>query len=142
MFNLILNTMYDNDPDSYSERLDFLFREFIDLKYVIDPEHEADVVSWLIYNLAARVLCRHNTYINIIWNQAYGCEMFDIEPTNEYTARDYAEQIETMIKIYSVVTGGELELIRMLVCYAKSKKLDIKNHFLEVVKKLEIKEKT
>lgn len=138
MFNLISDTMDSFDPSHYEDRLNFLFYEFIDLKYVIDPSHEVDVLAELIYILGARSLCRHNSYIESIWKQAYGCNVFDVKFQDGVGARNYADQIETMIKAYDMKVGaGELEMIRLVVCYAKAKGYDINKHFVTMIEKFE-----
>lgn len=137
MFNLVHDTMKHTDSPYYEEKLDFLFREFIDLKCMLDPWHEKDVLANLMYNLAAIALCRKSLYIATIWQHAYGKEPFNIDAQQGYTYKDYASQLETMIRLFDTSKTGELEMIRMLICYTKAKGYDPQNIFLELIKKLE-----
>ena len=136
MFKLVAGTMISNDPLFYEESYDFLFREFIDLKMVIDPWHERDVLVTLLYNLSAHLICLH-TNVESMWLRSYAKEPFNIELQLNVSARDYADRAESNIKAYNGIHSN-LEIIRLLLCYSKAKGYDTKSFFNEYVNKLKI----
>ena len=136
IFNLVLDTMTSKDRSFYRELLLDLFKEFGELKYVVDPTYEKFIVTELLYNLMAFGLCRHNTYLSMMWTQRYNGELFDPSALG-WSALECAEHLSLMMDAFANNETGELEIIRILIHYAKCKGYDIENIFVEYVKKLE-----
>lgn len=137
MFKTVGDTMVSNKVDYYKPILNHLFMEFIDLKYVLDPQHEQDVLSKLVYNLGAYAVCKYGVYVDGIWRKAYNREVFEVDTQSSMTARDYADLIEGIAKRFDSSDSSTLELIRMTVCYGKCKGFDLKKSFEKYAKSLE-----
>lgn len=129
MFDLVRDSMRSQVVSDYTDKLDFLFREFIDLKFVIDERHETDVIANLLYAFMAISICRQDSAVR------HNVNIFD---TNfKYAARDYAVQLIDAFDSYTIDKKCELKIIELLVCYAKAKTLKIEKYFVEMVKKYE-----
>ena len=135
MFNLVTDTMRSNKATYFAAELEPLFTEFLDLKYVIDPVHEQRVLAQLLYNLLAISACQHGPYVNTVWRKRYNCEVFNVEPVAGVTSREYAEQVSAIL--VHAVSSQYFELIRLVICYGKSKGYIMQNYFAEFCKKLE-----
>lgn len=137
MFNLILDTMRSSDSSVYNDRLKFLFAEFRDLKYIVDPEYEINVICELIYILGVRSLNKNSSYAHNLWNKKYGCDIFDVD-IGDNPSSEFSNKFIGFIDNYNFDLGGrEFEMINALVCYAKARRYDIKNNFIRMIDKLE-----
>lgn len=135
MFNAIKDSMTTIDKVHYRDVvLPFMLREFRDLKYVLDPEHEISVLNDCISNLIAYSICVHGSYADILWLNAYGVQPLKIQPTHGYTYRQYADQAEATIDHLETGSNSVHELIRLIICYAKVKGYDIETIFVNKCK--------
>ena len=131
MFNIVHSLLSTIDRKTLKEVLSKGFTDFAELRYGYDPEFESKVVCDLIFNLSANILFKHDTLVPHMWIQTYKIIPSEMEPTKGYVSGDYAEQLGTMFKIFddSENGRGEFEMIRMLLCYAKLKKINVEKYF-------------
>lgn len=137
MFNLVHDTMKSTDVSYYKEKLDFLLREFLDLKYVIDPSHEKDVLAKLLYNLAASAICRQGIHAASKWAQSHRKNPFEIAVQAEHTYIDYAAEMGMMISMFDNKSTSEFEMIRIVICFTKAKGYDPRNIFTNLIKNID-----
>ena len=135
MFKSVEAVMVSFDKNHYvNETLPFMLREFCDLKYVIDPEHEISVLNDCVSNLAAYSVCINGSYSDIMWLNAYGSQPLKTKITNGYTFRQYAERAEGLISSFTYSVHVTHELIRLIICYAVAK-----GYNFETIFKLNVK---
>ena len=109
------------------EILGFYFNEFCDLKYVLDPRHESEVIFKCLYNLSNYCLCICGKYSSSTFKNYYSVLPFDIEPEQKFTYINYRDRIITLFDTFLRCGEGVFELIRLIICYAKTKGYDVKN---------------
>ena len=106
-----------------------VFKEFAELRYCFDPQHEDVVMFDLIYNLIAYSICSRGEYAAMSWKNAYGCGVFEVEPFDDYLYRDYANRLEQSFTIFDSSGFGEFEMIRLAICYVKTKRMNLEKIF-------------
>lgn len=129
MFNIVHSLLSNVDRKTLKEVLTEGFTDFVELRYGYDPEFESKVVCDLIFNLAANITFKHDNLVSRMWIQTYNVAPFEMEPTKGYVSGDYAEQLSTMFRIFDDLGNGEFEMIRMLLCYAKLKNINVQKYF-------------